>query len=360
MKKFAAFLTKHRVCIFIVTVVVAVACTVLMPFVNINEDMTSYLPSSSNMRQGLDIMEDEFGTIEMNGEFSLMFEGLSESEKEAMYEELSALDGVSYVTWDAGDSRYNSGEYTLYKITLETTSTKKTDSFMKSLVKSYKKNYTVYGYYLESEDSVVGQLVPWAILIVLVILLIMCNAFFEPVLMLASIGVAILINMGTNIIFASVASMTYSIAAVLQLILSIDYSVMLMHRYGQERRTIEGMASREKAMENTLCHSFGSISGSSLTTCVGLLALLIMSFTIGTDMGLVLAKGVIFSLICVFTTMPALILWSDKLLKITDKKYVLEKIREHREKRGRGPVTPSESGGTPSPEGDLPEKEVVK
>ncbi|MCD8200793.1 MAG: MMPL family transporter [Clostridia bacterium] len=354
MKKFAACLTNRRLWFFWITIIVAVACAVLIPFVEINEDLTKYLPSSSNMRQGLDIMEDEFPEIEMNGEFSLMFEGLSDEEKESMYEELSAMDGVSAVTWDPDDSRYNKDDYTLYKITLETTSTKETDSFMKKLVKSYKKEYTVYSYYLESEDSIVGQLIPWAILIVLVILVIMCNAYFEPVLMLAAIGVAIVINMGTNIIFASVASMTYSIAAVLQLILSIDYSVMLMHRYGQERKTVEGRASKEKAMENTLYHSFGSISGSAFTTCVGLLVLLLMSFTIGMDMGLVIAKGVLFSLICVFTTMPTLILWSDKLLNITDKGNIAARLKERRKVKEAG-------GGKDASgaEGDMPPAKEV-
>ena len=139
--------------------------------------------------------------------------------------------------------------------------------------------------------------------------------------------------MGTNIIFSSISDMTFSIAAVLQLVLSIDYSIILVNRYKQERINTD---SPIEAMKKALYNAFKSITSSSLTTFVGLLALIFMSFTIGKDMGLVLAKGVLFSLICVFTLLPTLIIWSDKLLKITDKKYLLAKIKDR--KRGENHV----------------------
>ena len=140
-------------------------------------------------------------------------------------------------------------------------------------------------------------------------------------------------NMGSNIIFPSVSDMTFSIAAVLQLVLSIDYSIILMHRYAQEKELLGPDPDIKLAMKNTLHNTFKSITSSSLTTFVGLLALLFMTFTIGMDMGLVLAKGVLLSLVCIFTVLPALVIWSDKLIEKTSKKHIREKRLMKREVR---------------------------
>ena len=137
--------------------------------------------------------------------------------------------------------------------------------------------------------------------------------FYIIVCLISAIGIAIMINMGTNVIFESVSDMTFSIAAVFQLVLSIDYSIMLMHRFEQEYELL-GKTDREKALSNAIVNAFGSISSSSITTIVGLLVLLLMTFTIGKDIGLVISKGVFFSLVCVFTVMPSLIMWFYDLL----------------------------------------------
>ena len=152
-----------------------------------------------------------------------------------------------------------------------------------------------------------------AVTIGVIVLLLLCKSYFEPVLLLTSIGVAILINMGSNVIFESVSDMTFAIAAVFQLVLSVDYSIMLMHRYEQEYDLL-GRTNKKKAMRNAIVNAFGSIFSSSFTTIVGLLVLLLMSFTIGADIGLVISKGVFFSLVCVFTVMPTLILWFDEIV----------------------------------------------
>lgn len=155
------------------------------------------------------------------------------------------------------------------------------------------------------------------VILVLIILTIMCESFVEPFLFLVCIFMAIIINMGTNVIFSSVSDITIAIAAILQLALSMDYSIMLMERYRQESKL---ESDKKKAMQNALCKAFQSISGSSVTTIVGLLTLVFMSFTIGRDMGLVLAKGVLLSLLCIFCVLPALILIFDKWIKKTTKK----------------------------------------
>ena len=135
--------------------------------------------------------------------------------------------------------------------------------------------------------------------------------------------------MGTNVIFESVSDMTFAIAAVFQLVLSIDYSIMLLHRYEQEYELL-GRTNKPKAMRNAIVNALSSVSSSALTTIVGLLVLLLMSFTIGKDIGLVISKGVFFSLICVFTVMPSLILWCGDLVYKLDKKNLKERIKAKR------------------------------
>ena len=156
-----------------------------------------------------------------------------------------------------------------------------------------------------------------SIVLVTTILLIACPSYFEPVLFLLTIGVAVLLNQGTNIILGETSDVTASISAILQLALSMDYSIILMNRYRQE---LQADPDREAAMTRALAAAFGSITGSSVTTIVGLLMLVFMRFKIGMDLGIVLAKGVLCSLLCVFTVLPGLILWADKLIRRTTKK----------------------------------------
>ena len=333
LKKVVDFLTKKRLLIFIITIILAIGSGIAMLFVNINKDMTKYLPEDSQMKQGMDIMENEFETTTTNETFKIMFEDLESNDKQTIFEELSNYEGVEKVLYDENSADYNKENYTLYVIETKYQSISKTQELLDSIVKDYKHDYKLYSYYNNSEDNLLDFLIPIAVVIVIIILFIMSTSLIEVLLILANIGIAIVLNMGTNIIFSSISDMTFSIAAVLQLVLSIDYSIILVNRYKQERINTD---SPIEAMKKALYNAFKSITSSSLTTFVGLLALIFMSFTIGKDMGLVLAKGVLFSLICVFTLLPTLIIWSDKLLKITDKKYLLAKIKDR--KRGENHV----------------------
>lgn len=333
MKKIVDFLTKKRLLIFIITIILAIGSGIAMLFVNINKDMTKYLPEDSQMKQGMEIMENEFVTTTTNETFKIMFEDLESNDKQTIFEELSNYEGVENVLYDENSADYNKENYTLYVIETKYQSISKTQELLDSIVKDYKHDYKLYSYYNNSEDNLLDFLIPIAVVIVIIILFIMSTSLIEVLLILSNIGIAIVLNMGTNIIFSSISDMTFSIAAVLQLVLSIDYSIILVNRYKQERINTD---SPIEAMKKALYNAFKSITSSSLTTFVGLLALIFMSFTIGKDMGLVLAKGVLFSLICIFTLLPTLIIWSDKLLKITDKKYLLAKIKDR--KRGENHV----------------------
>ena len=313
MKKFADFLVEKRLLFFISGMIFAAICLVLMFFVNINYDLTAYLAEDSAMREGLEIMTEEFPETEIPGSFKIMFENLKESEKLKVKGELEKFDGVASVTFEPGSISYNTKSYTLYAINTDKSDSAYVEDVLARMVKQFGKNYTVHTYYNGDPTNVLDVLIPLAMSILAVLLLLLCRSYFEPILLVAAIGVAVVMNMGTNVFLESVSNMTFSIAAVLQLVLSIDYSIMLLHRYEQERELLHG-EDNVQAMKNAVANAVSSIASSAFTTIVGFLMLLFMSFTIGADIGLVLSKGVAFSLICVFTVMPSLILWSDKLL----------------------------------------------
>ena len=172
-----------------------------------------------------------------------------------------------------------------------------------------------------NSETMIAMLV--AGVIVIIILLLTTTAYWEPVLLLLTIGTAIVLNMGTDMVVGlvtgvgAISYMTKGISSVLILALTMDYSIFLLHRFKQERKN--GLGS-EEAMITALSSSFSAISSSSLTTIASFVALMFMSYTLGLDMGLVLAKGVVFSLACVFLLMPGLILYSEKLIEKTEHK----------------------------------------
>ena len=164
-----------------------------------------------------------------------------------------------------------------------------------------------------------------ALAIVLIILLVTTNSFIEVLLFLITIGVAILLNMGTNFIFGEISYMTFACAAILQLAVSMDYSIFLLHRYEFERQTESDPA---KAMAKAARSSLSSILSSGMTTIVGFIALIFMSYTIGADMGLVLAKGIVFSLLCVMILLPALTVGFTKAIDKTKHRRLLPNMKK--------------------------------
>ena len=253
-----------------------------------------------------------------------MVEGLTKSEKLAFKSKLEGYEGVASVDHDPESIQYNSGKNALFAVTTTLTDTKEAEALMEDIVKDLKKDYTVYSYYVNTASNIMDFLLPLAMSVFMVVLVLLCKSYIEVFLLLAGIGFSVLINMGTNVFLGSLSDMTLSVAAVLQLVLSIDYSIMLLHRYEQEKKLMEGVNNPE-AMKRAIYNTFSSILSSAFTTIVGLLVLLLMSFTIGRDIGLVLSKGIFCSLICVFTVTPTLILWCDKLLTTTNKAYLRQK-----------------------------------
>lgn len=320
--KIFEFFVKRRVIILAVMLVLAAACGFMALGVSINSDLTKYLPDDSPMRHGMEVMEEQFPDAE-NYSIRVMFKGLAADERESVKSRLSGLEYVDSVEYDPDSSDYNKEGYTFYVLNTEYDYDSDEEKALEEKVASEFSDYDV----TVRNDSVKSPDIPLtvylaAFVIIAVILLISCDSCFEPLLFLINIAIAIILNLGTNIILGEISDITAGVAAILQLALSMDYSIILMNRYRQELKKTD---DREKAMSNALHAAFSSITGSAVTTIVGLLVLVFMRFKIGMDIGIVLAKGVAFSMICVFTVLPSLILVSHKVIEKTKKKKAVSK-----------------------------------
>lgn len=300
----------HHYISLLVTCAVVAVCGLLMPKVNINSDMTKYLPDNSPMRKGIEILDKEFPASQMKGaDVRVMFTDLEDSLKQVVKADLEALPQVSSVTSRSDQS----GEHTLYELGVSKSVDQK--RFGQEISKSYGDTVIV-------ETSQDGATPPVSVLVIagsliLLILIVMTDAWIAPVLFMLATGLAVIINIGTNYFLPSVSITTNYIVAILQLVLSLDYSIILMNRYRQERAL--GL-DPQAAMNVALPKAAPSIISSATTTIVGLLMLVFMKLKIGMDMGVVLAKGVVCSLICNFTALPGLILLMDKWIQTTTKK----------------------------------------
>ena len=317
MRKVTDFIVKARYVFLTLFVILAIFSLYLGTKVNINEDIMKYLPETSEIKIGKDIMDEEF--IEQDSSIlNVMFKGLSDTEKEDTLKKLESINGVSSVLYENTDE-YNRDKYTLYVLNVDDYDHSKTAENVYNEVNEMKPEAMSGSIYSEWKPVLQIWIVVVAIAMAMIILTILSESYIEPWLYLISIGVAVFINKGTNIIFPSVSNITDSIVAILQLALSMDYSIMLSNRYRQER---EKEKDKTKAMKNALYNSFKAISSSSITTVVGLLALVFMSFTIGRDLGLVLAKGVVLSLVSIFFCLPGLLVLCDKLIMNSKKKTI--------------------------------------
>lgn len=318
LKKLSNFIVEKRIALLVAILVIVIASMVCSTFVEVNEDMTKYLPDDSNMKIGMDIMSEEFPEMETSNTIRVMFDDLTDVQKEEIFEKLTAIEYVDSVDHDAQSSDYNKENHTLYVLNI---SCDYGSDEEKAIETALETQFTDYTMVYQNDDTgypgIPTILFVVVIAILLAILFVMCGSWIEPILFLVTVGLAVVINSGTNLFMGSVASITNSIAAILQVVLSMDYSITLMNRYKQEK---ELETNKVQAMKNALEHAFSSIASSSLTTVVGLLMLVFMSFKIGADLGIVLAKGVFISMVCVLTILPGIILLCDKLIVKTAKK----------------------------------------
>ena len=318
MKRAASFLVEKRKILLCFFLVLAALSLPLAGMVNINYDLTKYLSADSRMKQGMELMEQEFGPGE-SSQLRVMFTGLEESEKPEIQDWFSGLEQVASADWEPGEA-YNRDGCTLYELTTEYDShSREAADLYRAVHDRYDKRGIVTGGSIHEANVPILPLyiIVVSVGLVLLILLVMCNSWFEPVIFLVNIGIAVAINLGTNVLLPGISYYTNSIVGIMQLVLSMDYSIILLNRYTQEK---EKAADNLSAMKAAISAAFPAVAGSSLTTFAGLLCLAFMSFKLGADMGFALAKGVVISLVCIFTVLPSLILISDKWIVKTRKK----------------------------------------
>ncbi|MBO4615181.1 MAG: MMPL family transporter [Bacteroidales bacterium] len=314
--KLSDFLVRKRVIFMLAAVAIAIASIFMIPRTNINSDMTRYLPDDSQMKHGIDKMSEEFGDASLgSGMVRVMFKSLPDSTRTSIKDELSDIEGVANVIYIEGSDEYNRDEMALYELL---GNSKRSQHELADDISSRYGDLVIVETSEQDTTAPIGvMLIAFALL--LTVLLIMCESWLEPPIFLAAIGVAVAINMGTNALLESVSATTNSIAAILQLVLSIDYSIILMNRYRQEKTSGKG---KIEAMSAALNKASSSIVSSAFTTIVGLLALVFMKLKIGADMGIVLAKGVLCSLVAIFTVLPTLIILLDGAIEKSRKRVI--------------------------------------
>lgn len=307
--------------IFLLLTIISLLC---VPLVGVNYDLTVYLPDDSPSAQALDIMEDEFTYPGMG---RVMLNDVTLYEAKSIKDRIAAVDGVDMVMWcdtstniygssqfidlDAITDYYKDGSAYMDVIFLEKDSSERTHRAVREIEQIVGERGLVGGSATSDTNlgptinAEVARVMVLAVLIIFLILTITTTSWFEPVLFLSVLGIAILLNMGSNLIFGEISFLSNAVGAVLQLACSMDYSIFLLHAFTEERAN---GAPPEQAMANALRSAFASIGASGATTIVGFLALALMDFGIGPDMGFVLAKGIALSLLTVLLLMPALIL----------------------------------------------------
>lgn len=333
----------RRALIITLFICAAVICGFLMPAVGQNYDMSVYLPEQSESKIGIDVLSAQFAH---NGNALLMLEDASIPAVLAVKQQLESIDGVEQVLWlddvadvkqpvelisgDITQSYYKNGHALINILFEENDYAEKTHGAIEEIKVVLGSDALLGGSAVDAYNNVnaIGGSILTGILIalgiILLILFLTTDSIFEVILFLFTIGIAVVLNMGTNIIFGEISYMTFSSVAVLQLAVSMDYSIFLLHRFAQER---EKESDPAVAMARAQKASFSSIMSSGLTTIVGFLALVFMSYTMGQDMGLVLAKGIILSLICVLLLLPALAVFFVKAIDKTRHRRLLPSLK---------------------------------
>ena len=343
MKKLFENAIRKKKTVIILFLCAAVVSAFLMLGVGQNFDMSEYLPGHSDSKIGIDILKDEYS---YNGSALMMLENKSIVEVLGAKESLEDISGIEAVVWldDVADLKqpvelideevrnnyYNSGNALLQIVFTEDDYSKQTQSAIDNIKGIFGDDVILSGSAMDAYmniKSINGNMmgsISIALGITLIILFLTTNSIAEVILFLLTMGVAVLLNLGTNVIFGKISYMTFACAAILQLAVSMDYSIFLLHRFSYERQTESDPA---KAMVRAQKASFASIMSSGATTIVGFLALVFMSYTMGADMGLVLAKGIVLSLLCVMLLLPVLAVLFVKFIDKTTHKPLLPSLK---------------------------------
>lgn len=342
MKRLSDFIVKNSKVIIGIYIIVTIISIIGLNKVNIEYDLSSYLPYNMSSLKGKEILQDEFqnGGI---GQLMIKFDSLEEVK--SLKENIKKIDGIKKVIWldDFWDlekpidklpeemkNKFISDNYTLIEIVFSqggsSESTYKAIEEMEKLLPMEHYFGGESAIAKDTKDTTSREIIKYsalAFVVITIILLIASSTYVEPIYFFLAIGVAIVINMGSNFIFKSVSANTNSVASILQLAVSMDYSIFLLHRYSEEKKS----KPIREAMSEAIRKTFSSVSASALTTVGGFLALCAMNYGIGKDMGLVLAKGVFLSLISVVTLLPSIILLIDSRFKFKQHKVLMPSFK---------------------------------
>ena len=340
MRKFYTWVVNNPKKILVTFIALAIAGAILQNLVEVNYDMTDYLPEDSHSTVSIDLMGEEFESGIPNAR--VMVSDVSLAEALEYKEQLENCEGVTEVLWlddsisiyeplemqdqETVETYYKDGT-ALFTVTVAEDDLVATVDRIREIVGE---DNAMCGDAVSRAIATTGTVTEitiislFAVLSVIVILLITTTSWLEPFVVLAGLGVAIMINNGTNLIFGEISFVTNAAGSILQLAVSLDYSVFLLHRFEEYLLT---NPDRKGAMVDALCKSTSSILSSGLTTVIGFLALIFMRFGIGPDLGLALAKGVGISLITVFIFMPAFILCVYSWIEKTRHKKLVPEFR---------------------------------
>ncbi|MBR5110301.1 MAG: MMPL family transporter [Clostridia bacterium] len=317
----ARMIVKYRYWLLALFFLLAVFSLFSIRKTKINYDLNRYLSDETMTKRALLVMQEEFGSSE---QLRVMFVDGEEQEIIAYTSQINAMPEVLFASYDpeTGFLEADGNTYSLVSVTLNGGDAAET---VKKLRSMFPAQYYVGGSAATQLDiqKSVGEEIPLvmfiAVGIVLLVLLATSHAWAEPIVLLIVLSFSILINMGTNFVFPDVSFITFAVCAILQLALSIDYAIMLLHTYNGYR---EAGRSAADAMREALSECFMRIASSAFTTVAGLLSLLFMSFTIGFDIGLVLSKGIVISMVCVFFMMPGVTILLEKPLLRTRHRHL--------------------------------------
>ena len=324
MKKVAAFIVDKRNLFFLLYVVALVFSLFSRNWVEVENDITTYLPDDTETRQGLTVMNDNFVTY---GSARVMIANITPANAQALADQIEDIDGVSRVTFDNTQDHYR-GASALIDVSFDAEEMDDRAIQAMNNINSLLADYDVYVDTTVGEDAsadLANEIVAIfavAAVVIVVVLTLTSKAYMEVPVLVMTFGAAALLNMGTNFLCGKISFISNSVTVVLQLALAIDYAIILCHRFSAEHVTLP---TREACIE-ALSKAIPEISSSSLTTISGLGALAFMHFGIGLDMAIVLIKAILLSLLSVFTLMPGLLMLFSNLIDKTKHKEILPKI----------------------------------
>ena len=342
MKRFADIICKKKVFIVILTLILLIPAAIGMYKTKVNYNILVYLPDDIETLKGQNILTDDFNM----GAFSVAVIDNMPSKKllelENSIKKVSGVDKVVSINDITGTtipldflpssitSKVAHKDSSLMLITFKDATSDDTTLKAVSTIRKITKDKAEIGgmsaMVLDTQElfnSEMALYVGIAVILCIIVLAIFLDSYLVPILLIANIGVAILFNMGTNIFLGDISYITKAISSVLQLGVTTDFSIFLYHKYEDAKKKYK---SKNEAMSNAIVNTLTSVFGSSLTTIAGFLALCTMNLTLGTDIGIVMAKGVLFGLICVVTLFPALLLVFDKYIEKTTHKVITPKF----------------------------------